>query len=106
MRRLWTPLSAGVCASTFHSGRSNRHPCRGSREIDVFVASLKIYPIKSTAPLDVTSSMVGPRGLDNDRRWMVIDDANLLQALGHRNNVSGRSRTLVLLQLRLYRRQL
>ncbi|MGA9423073.1 MAG: MOSC N-terminal beta barrel domain-containing protein [Rhodanobacteraceae bacterium] len=38
------------------------------------LASLHIYPLKSGAPLALDQARVGPRGLDNDRRWMVVDD--------------------------------
>lgn len=37
------------------------------------VSSLRIYPVKSTAGLDVREAVVHPWGLENDRRWMVVD---------------------------------
>ena len=40
------------------------------------LSSLHLYPIKSTAPLEVETAVVEPRGLRNDRRWMVVDDGN------------------------------
>lgn len=40
----------------------------------VRVASLAIYPVKSTAPLDLESAEVEPWGLHGDRRWAVLDD--------------------------------
>ncbi len=40
------------------------------------LSSLYLYPIKSTAPLEVETALVEPRGLRNDRRWMVVDDGN------------------------------
>lgn len=32
-----------------------------------------LYPIKSCAPLEVESAVIEPRGLQHDRRWMVVD---------------------------------
>ena len=40
------------------------------------LSSLHLYPIKSSAALEVESASVEPRGLRNDRRWMVVDDGN------------------------------
>ncbi len=37
------------------------------------LTGLYLYPIKSSAPLPVTQAEVEPRGLRNDRRWMVVD---------------------------------
>jgi uncharacterized protein YcbX len=37
------------------------------------LSSLCLYPIKSTAPLEVETARVEARGLRNDRRWMVVD---------------------------------
>ena len=37
------------------------------------LSSLHLYPIKSSAPLEVESSTVEARGLQFDRRWMVVD---------------------------------
>lgn len=39
----------------------------------VYVSSLRIYPVKSTAGLGVPEAVVHPWGLENDRRWMVVD---------------------------------
>lgn len=39
------------------------------------ISSLRIYPVKSTAGLPVREAVVHPWGLDNDRRWMVVDAA-------------------------------
>lgn len=39
------------------------------------LSSLHVYPVKSTAPLDVERAVVEPRGLRHDRRWMVVDAA-------------------------------
>ena len=38
------------------------------------LSSIHIYPIKSTAPVDLPESIVEPRGLAHDRRFLVIDD--------------------------------
>ena len=38
------------------------------------VSQLFIYPIKSLGGIEVQSSYVGERGLQYDRRWMLIDD--------------------------------
>jgi uncharacterized protein YcbX len=37
------------------------------------LSSLHLYPVKSSAPLEVESAMVETRGLQFDRRWMVVD---------------------------------
>jgi uncharacterized protein len=37
------------------------------------VHSLHIYPIKGTRAVDLTRASVEPRGLDGDRRWLVVD---------------------------------
>lgn len=37
------------------------------------VSSLRIYPVKSTAGIDVREAVVHPWGVDGDRRWMVVD---------------------------------
>lgn len=37
------------------------------------LSSLHLYPIKSSAPLKVESAIVEARGLQFDRRWMVVD---------------------------------
>ncbi len=39
------------------------------------VSRLSIYPVKSTAGLDVAETVIHPWGLDGDRRWMVVDRA-------------------------------
>ena len=37
------------------------------------LAGLHIYPVKSLGGMTVGSARLGPRGLDGDRRWMVVD---------------------------------
>lgn len=37
------------------------------------LSGLYLYPIKSTAPLEMQTALVEPRGLQHDRRWMVVD---------------------------------
>lgn len=39
----------------------------------VEISALKVYPIKSCRPLNPTSCKVAKRGLEHDRRWMVVD---------------------------------
>jgi uncharacterized protein len=41
------------------------------------LTQLWIYPIKSLGGFQVSSAMVTPRGLQHDRRWMLIDDENV-----------------------------
>ncbi|HEX6576949.1 MAG TPA: MOSC N-terminal beta barrel domain-containing protein [Jiangellaceae bacterium] len=42
------------------------------------VASLHVYPVKSTRGVDLTSAFVEPWGLAGDRRWMVVDEDDRL----------------------------
>lgn len=37
------------------------------------LAAISIYPVKSCAGNDLASAQVEPRGLTNDRRWMLVD---------------------------------
>ena len=37
------------------------------------LSSVTIYPVKSCAPVALEHGAVGPRGLDFDRRWMLVD---------------------------------
>jgi len=37
------------------------------------LASIHVYPLKSCAPLPLDSARVEARGLEHDRRWMVVD---------------------------------
>ncbi|MBZ0222411.1 MAG: MOSC N-terminal beta barrel domain-containing protein [Dokdonella sp.] len=37
------------------------------------VSALHVYPIKSCAPWTVDEAVVGPRGFEGDRRWMIVD---------------------------------
>ncbi|WP_019010751.1 MOSC domain-containing protein [Deinococcus aquatilis] len=39
------------------------------------LSALFIYPIKSAGRIALDSAQIGPRGLQHDRRWMVIDEA-------------------------------
>jgi uncharacterized protein YcbX len=49
------------------------------------VSALRIYPVKSTAGLDMSESLVHPWGLDGDRRWMVVDtEGTTVTARTHR----------------------
>ena len=44
-----------------------------TRRDAMHLSSLHLYPIKSSAPLQVESALVEARGLQHDRRWMVVD---------------------------------
>jgi uncharacterized protein YcbX len=39
------------------------------------VASLHVYPVKSCRGTSLTSARVGQRGIEHDRRWMIVDEA-------------------------------
>ena len=38
------------------------------------ISGVTVYPLKSCAPLAMAHATVGPRGLDGDRRWMLVDE--------------------------------
>ena len=40
---------------------------------DVRVTGVAVYPVKSCAPITPEHATVGPRGLDFDRRWMLVN---------------------------------
>ena len=40
----------------------------------ITLASLHIYPVKSCAQITLDSAQVQKRGLEHDRRWMVVDE--------------------------------
>ncbi len=40
----------------------------------MILSSIAIYPIKSTAGLDLHEAEIEPRGFRDDRRWMIVDD--------------------------------
>ena len=40
------------------------------------ISELYIYPVKSLGGIPVSSALLTDRGLEHDRRWMVIDDDN------------------------------
>lgn len=40
------------------------------------VTDLLIYPIKSLGGMSVSAALVGDRGFEHDRRWMLIDESN------------------------------
>lgn len=42
------------------------------------VAGLSIYPVKSCREVKLNSSLVGDFGLENDRRWMVVDENGVM----------------------------
>lgn len=45
------------------------------------ISKLFIYPIKSLRGISVQSSLVTDRGLQNDRRWMIVDENNKFLSL-------------------------
>jgi uncharacterized protein len=55
-------------------------------ENKLIVTGLYIYPIKSCAGISLTFSLVEPRGLAFDRRWMLIDENNTF--ISQRNHAS------------------
>lgn len=40
---------------------------------EILVSGITVYPVKSCAPVAMDRAVVGPRGLDFDRRWMLVD---------------------------------
>ena len=46
--------------------------------INITVSDLSIYPVKSCREIKLTSTNVGSFGLDNDRRWMVVDENGVM----------------------------
>ncbi|MEO1350637.1 MAG: MOSC domain-containing protein [Cyanobacteria bacterium J06635_15] len=42
--------------------------------MSVQLTGLTIFPVKSAKGIELTEAEVGFRGLDHDRRWMVVDD--------------------------------
>jgi len=42
----------------------------------LLLSELNVYPIKSAKGVSLTSARVVDRGLEHDRRWMVVDDRN------------------------------
>jgi len=38
-----------------------------------FISKLYIFPLKSCTPLEIPMADIEPRGIKNDRRWMVVD---------------------------------
>jgi uncharacterized protein YcbX len=40
------------------------------------VTEVHVYPVKSCRGIALRSSRVGRRGLEHDRRWMIVDDTN------------------------------
>ena len=40
------------------------------------VSALYIYPVKSLGGIALDSAMVLPKGLQYDRRWMLVDENN------------------------------
>src|SRR4051812_15154719 len=40
------------------------------------ISALNIYPIKSVGGISVSDAILTDRGLENDRRWMLVDKEN------------------------------
>ena len=38
------------------------------------LAAIHIFPMKSCAPLPLAQARVQPRGLEHDRRWLLVDE--------------------------------
>lgn len=55
------------------------------------VARLRIYPVKSLAGGDVDSATVNPWGLDQDRRWGLVDDFGAKVTAREHNQLLGLS---------------
>lgn len=45
---------------------------------DILVSGLSIYPVKSCRGIKLNSSELGSFGLENDRRWMVVDEHGVM----------------------------
>ncbi len=43
----------------------------------LFLSDIVIYPIKSCSGISLKESNVGVRGLEHDRRWMVVNENGL-----------------------------
>ncbi len=43
---------------------------------DITLTQISYYPIKSTAGIDTQHALVEPRGLQHDRRWLIIDNSD------------------------------
>ena len=44
----------------------------------ITLSELAIYPIKSTAQIQLNKATMSPFGLDMDRRWMLVDDKGVM----------------------------
>ena len=44
--------------------------------IFMLISEINIYPIKSLKGISLDSAVVEARGLQNDRRWMLVDENN------------------------------
>ncbi|MBX3110536.1 MAG: MOSC domain-containing protein [Fimbriimonadaceae bacterium] len=48
------------------------------------VASVHLYPVKGMRGIDLAESVVGPRGLEGDRRWMLVgEDGRFISQRSH-----------------------
>lgn len=44
---------------------------------DMFLSHIRIYPIKACAGIDVPQAHMDERGLQYDRRWMLVNEQGL-----------------------------
>jgi uncharacterized protein YcbX len=44
--------------------------------VEKIVSAIWIYPVKSLGGIQLSTATVLPKGLENDRRWMLIDEQN------------------------------
>ena len=59
-------------------------PMEARLSVTISLASISIYPIKSSASLPLNAADVGAHGLAGDRRWMVVDHhGGLISAREH-----------------------
>ena len=53
-------------------------PLDDAAGVGVEIRSLHVYPIKACGGIDVASARVTSRGLEGDRRWMIVDERGLM----------------------------
>lgn len=67
----------------------------------VALSQIFVYPLKSASGIALPSSKVVTRGLEHDRRWMVVDPTGMLVTLRERPDLAHITTTLVGACLRL-----
>lgn len=63
----------GLILHKFRHSSKNIHHCSKIEPVYT-LTSLYIYPVKSLAGIALESALVQPRGLQYDRRWMLVDE--------------------------------